>query len=193
MNKTPARAAAAAASRTVVVTTVAAVCAACGLLPQATRHAAGRARHEHQIAAPPRAAPGPATPAAILPVSAAGLQTAAAVAARFAVLYDTAPPGGPGAWLARLRPIVTSQLDGALARAAATPDLVPSGTGGARVTSETIRVLAAGSVIFTVTLAQPAPGGSGLPALAVTVVPAGSGWLVYDVEPASAGNLGGGP
>jgi hypothetical protein len=192
MNKTPARAAAAAARRAVVVTMVAAVCAACGLLPQATRPANGRARNEHQIAAP-RAPTGPASPAEMLPVSSAGLQTAAAVAARFAFLYDTAPPGGPGAWLARLRPIVTSQLDGTLARAAATPSLIPSGTGGARVTSEKIRVLAAESVIFTVTFAQPAADSRGLPALAVTVVPAAGGWLVYDVEPASAGNLGGGP
>jgi len=193
MNKTPARAAAAAASRAVVVTTVAAVCAACGLLPQATRPAAGRAQDGHQVAEPRGAATGPATPAAMLPVSPAGIQAAAAMAARFAVLYDTAPAGGPGAWLARLRPVVTSQLYGALARAAATPGLILSGTGSARVTSEKIRVLAAGSVIFTLTFAQPAAGGSGLPALAVTVVPAGSGWLVYDVEPASAGNLGGGP
>ena len=192
MNKPPARAAAAAASRAVVVTTVAAVCAACGLLPQATRPAAGRARGGHQIASP-RAAPGPAPPAAMLPVSPAGIQAAAAMAARFAVLYDTAPAGGPGAWLARLRPVVTSQLYGALARAAATPGLILSGTGSARVTSEKIRVLAAGSVIFTLTFAQPAASGPGLPALAVTVVPAGGGWLVYDVEPASAGNLGGGP
>jgi len=193
MNKTPARAAAAAASRAVVVTTVAAVCAACGLLPQATRPAV-RARDGHQTAAPGRAATRPTAPAAaMLPVSTAGIQAATAAAARFAVLYDTAPPGGPGAWLARLHPIVTDQLYGALARAAATPSLIPSGTGGARVTSEKIRVLAAESVIFTVTFAQPAADSRGLPALAVTVVPAAGGWLVYDVEPASAGNLGGGP
>jgi len=194
MNKTPARAVAAAASRIVVVATMAALCAACGLLPQAPRHAAGHAPDEHQVVAPRcTAATGPASPAAMLPVSPAGLQSAAAAAARFAVLYDTAPPGGPGAWLARLHPIVTDQLYGALARAAATPSLIPSGTGGARVTSEKIRVLAAESVIFTVTFAQPAADSRGLPALAVTVVPAAGGWLVYDVEPASAGNLGGGP
>lgn len=193
MNMPPARAAAAAASRTVVVTTVAAVCAACGLLPQATRHAAGRAQNEHQAAAPRRAATGPASPAAVLPVSPASLQTAAAVAARFAVIYDTVPPGGPGAWLARLHPIVTGQLYGALARAAATPGLLPRETGSARVTLEKVRVLAAGSVTFIVTFAPPAAGGPGMPSLAVTVVPAGGGWLVYDVEPASAGDLGGGP
>ena len=107
-------------------------------------------------------------------------------------MYDTVPPGGPGAWLARLRPIVTGQLYGALARAA-TAGLMPRGTASVRVTSQEVRVLAAGSVIFTITFAQPAAGGPGLPSLAVTVVPAGGGWLVYDVEPASAGDVGGGP
>ena len=193
MNKTPARAVAAAASRIVVVATMAALCAACGLLPRAPRHAGGRARDEPPLAVPRNAATGPASPEAMLPVSPAALQSAAAVAARFAGMYDTVPPGGPGAWLARLRPIVTSQLYGVLARAAAAPGLMPRGTASVRVTSEKIRVLAAGSVIFTVTFGQPAAGDRGPPSLAVTVVPAGSGWLVYDVEPASAGNLGGGP
>jgi len=195
MNKTPARVpAAAVASRIVVFTTVAAVCAACGLLPQAPRHAAGRTRDEHRVAAPRNAATGPASPAAaLMPVSPASLQSAAAVAARFAGMYETVPQGGPGAWLARLRPIVTGQLYGALARAVATPGLMPRGTASALVTSEKIRVLAAESVIFTVTSAQPAAGGPGLSSLAVTVVRAGGGWLVYDVEPASAGDFGGGP
>ena len=194
MNKTPARVPAAAVASRIVVTTVAAVCAACGLLPQAPRHAAGRAQDEHRVAAPRNAATGPASPAAaLMTVSPASLQSAAAVAARFAGMYETVPQGGPGAWLARLRPIVTGQLYGALARAVATPGLMPRGTASARVTSEKVRVLAAGSVIFTVTFAQPPAHSRGLSSLAVTVVPAGGGWLVYDVEPASAGNLGGGP
>jgi hypothetical protein len=56
-----------------------------------------------------------------------------------------------------------------------------------------IRVLAAGSVIFTVTFAQPPASSRSMSSLAVTVVPAGGGWLVYDVEPAIAGDFGGGP
>lgn len=134
-----------------------------------------------------------ACPAVPLPVSPAGLDAAAALAARFSAAYLTRPPGqSPAGWLARLAPMVTSQLYGTLARTAATPALWPPGQPptAARIAAVRVRDLAAGSVILTVT-ARVRQGGAtatSTAGLAVTVVSGTAGWAVYDVEPATAGN-----
>ena len=60
------------------------------------------------------------------------------------------------------------------------------------MTALAIRDLTPGSVTVTVTAAQVITSSSGTSRAsagwAVTLTPAGSGWLVWDIEPASAGN-----
>lgn len=146
----------------------------------------------------PRQSAGASCPAAVaLPVSPAGLRAAAGLAARFAAAYLTRPPGqSPARWLARLAPMVTSQLRGTLAAIAATPALWPPGQSGtARTVTVRVRDLAPGSVVLTVQARQTDVAASGraattVPGLAVTVVQGQAGWVVYDVEPATAGNAG---
>ena len=62
----------------------------------------------------------------------------------------------------------------------------------ATVTALAIRDLTPGSVTVTVTVTQVITGSSGTSRAsagwAVTLTPAGSGWLVWDIEPAGAGN-----
>ena len=163
-------------------------CAACAIpaTPAAPPARNGTVSHHPSAAA--------ACPAVPLPVSPAGVRAAAALAARFAAAYLTRPPGqSPAGWLARLAPMVTSQLYGTLARTAATPALWPPGqpSATAAVAAVQVRDLAAGTVILTVTAeARPAAGAATTTALAVTVVQGAAGWAVYDVEPAAAGNTG---
>ena len=107
-----------------------------------------------------QAVPGRHPAAACPTVSPAGLRAAAALAARFGAAYLTRPPGQ-------------------------TPD-------SAAVAAVRVRDLAAGSVILTVTARVRRAGGAGTATagLAVTVVMGTAGWVVYDVEPATAGNTG---
>jgi hypothetical protein len=163
-------------------------CAACAIPATSggTPARNGTASHRPSAAA--------ACPAVPLPVGLSGVRAAAALAGRFAAAYLTRPAGGsPGQWLARLAPMVTSQLYAVLARTAATPALWPPGQPPAKAAVAAVRVrdLAAGSVILTVTAeARPAAGAATTTTLAVTVVQGAAGWAVYDVEPASAGNTG---
>jgi hypothetical protein len=184
----PLRQAAAAAALAATAIT----CTACTLLqppsraPARPRPAATRAPH-------PAATPTPGL-AALLPVSPAQLQAAAALAARFAAAYDTCHPGQqPSAWLAQLRPMTAPQLYGALAQTAATPALWPCHQPQAvQATAGQIRDLTPASVIFTVHVRQAQPAGPATATgdLAVTLVRSGSGWAVYDIEPAAYGNTG---
>jgi hypothetical protein len=169
------------------------ICAACTMpqIPSGQPPPTPRTR-----AAAPRRPGQRSCPAVPLPVSPADLQGAAALAARFAVAYDTRRPGGtPIMWLARLRPMTTRQLSAALARTAATPALWPPGqvTAGHAV-AEQIRDLTPVSVIFIVRVRESittrADRTAATDDLAVTVIRHGSGWAVYDVEPAAAGNAG---
>ena len=133
------------------------------------------------------------------PVSPAQLEAAAALAARVAASYDTYRYNWtPTAWLAGLRPMVTSQLYGVLARATMTPGIQQQRsrqhTSAAQVTGEQLRNLAATSVILTVHIRQIVTTTSGRSRitgdLAVTVVQQDGGWRAYDIEPAAAGNQG---
>ena len=140
--------------------------------------------------------------AALLPASPAWIEAAAGLAARFAAAYATwSYHQPPAAWLARLRPLTASQLYPALARAAWTPGILAQRDHGrlaaaGTVTGERIRDLTPGSVIITVQVRQAITTASGRSEvaddLAVTVIRAGGGQAVWDVEPAAAGNTGGG-
>jgi hypothetical protein len=146
-----------------------------------------------------------ATPglAALLPASPAWIEAAVGLAARFAAAYATySYYQPPAAYLARLRPMVTSQLYRALAQAAETPGILAQRDRGhlavtATVTAGQIRDLTPGSVIIAVQVRQvtttiTTSGHSHISDdLAVTVIRDGSSQAVYDVEPAGAGNTGG--
>ena len=139
--------------------------------------------------------------AALLPASPAWIEAAAGLAARFAAAYATwSWRQPPAAYLARLRPMTATQLYPALAQAADTAGILAQRdrghlAGAGTVTGERIRDLTPGSVIITVQVRQvttTASGHSEVPDdLAVTVVRAGGGQAVWDVEPAAAGNTGG--
>jgi len=163
-------------------------CAACAIPATSGGTPARRDAVSHR---PLAAAACPAVP---LPVSPPGLRAAAALAARFAAAYLTRPPGqSPAGWLARLAPMVTSQLYAVLARTAATPALWPRGQPYATAAAAAVRVrdLAAGSVILSVAVrVRQAGARATTTTLALTVVSGAGGWAVYDVEPATAGNTG---
>jgi hypothetical protein len=176
------------------------LCASCSLLPA---RAGGPAPARHPVPAHKGSPASPAQPAApglaaILPVSPARLQAAAALAGRFAAAYGTwSWRQPPAAWLAGLQPMTTSRLYAALTRAAGIPGVLvrcaatrQAATGTA--TAAKVRDLAPGSVTITVTLQQVITATSGTTqthaSLAVTLTPRGTGWAVWDLEPAAAGN-----
>ena len=179
-----------------------AVCTACTVpRPAPAQRAAATRLAPSSPALAPTASPAPGL-AALLPDSPAWIEAAAGLAARFAAACTTWSWRQPPAdWLARLRPLTATRLYPALARAAGTPGilawrdlghLAAAGT----VTGERIRDLTPGSVIITVQVRQvitTATGRSEAPDdLAVTVIRAGGGQAVWDVEPAGAGNTAGG-
>jgi hypothetical protein len=185
------------------VLVLSAACAARTLLPPAPGQGPAGTRP-----APTSPAPAGATAArpgltALLPDRPAWIEAAASLAARFAAAYTAwSWRQPPAAWLARLRPITTSQLYPALAQAAWTPGILAQRHHGhlaaaGTVTGEQIRDLTPGSVIITVQVRQviTSPAGrSEVPDdLAVTVIQAGGGQAVWDVEPAADGNTGGDP
>ena len=145
-------------------------------------------------------APAAGTPAlaAILPFSPARLQAAAVLAGRFTVRWDSwSWRQSPAAWLDRLLPLAASELRPALAQAAATPGILAQRhatrqTAAATVTGEQIRDLTPGSVTIAVTVRQVITSTSGTTqataGFAVTLTPRGTGWAVWDIEPATAGN-----
>ncbi len=169
-----------------------AACAGCSLL-QSPAASPAPARHPAHATAP--ASPGLA---AILPFSPSRLQAAAAVAGRFAGLYGTwSWRQPPAAWLAGLRPMASSGLFAALARAADIPGVLAQRdharqAAACTATAVQIRDLTTGSVTFTVAVRQVITSTSGtsqtVSSFAVTLTPQAAGWAVYDIEPASAGN-----
>ena len=172
-------------------------CGGCSLLPQA----AGPAAPASTTARPAvTAAPKPATVplASLLPFPPARLQAAATLAGRFTAAWDSwSWKQPPAAWLAALQPMAAASLEPALAQAAGdrgalTQPAAARQAAVATVTGLTIRDLTPGSVTVTVTAAQVITSSSGTSrtsaALAVTLIPDGPGWLVWDIEPASAGN-----
>jgi hypothetical protein len=134
----------------------------------------------------------------ILPASPARLEAADALAGRFAAAYNTwSWRQPPASWLAGLRPMTTSGLYAALTQAADIPGvLAQRDTARQAATGTTtgvkIRDLVPGSVTITVTIRQVITSTSGTSqassSFAVTLTPRGTGWAVWDIEPASAGN-----
>ena len=177
-----------------VAAVLAAGCAAC------TSWQPRQARPSHAASSPP-ATPGPAgTPAlaAILPFSPSRLQAAAVLAGRFTASWDSwSWRQSPAAWLARLLPMTGAELRPALAQAAGTPGVLAQRdatrqAATATATAAQIRDLTPGSVTVAVTVRQVITSTSGTSqvtaSFAVTLTPHGTGWAVWDIEPASAGN-----
>ena len=180
-------------------------CAARTLLPPAPQQRPAGPRPAPTFPAPAPAGATTARPGltALLPDSPAWIEAAAGLAARFAAAYTTwSWTQPPAAWLARLRPVTTSQLYPALVQAAWTPGILAQRHHGhlaaaGTVTGERIRDLTPGSVIITLRVRQvitsPAGPSNVTDDLTVTVIQAGGGQAVWDVEPAADGNTGGDP
>ena len=160
--------------------------------PSHLAHATGPAHPRPATAAPPLAS--------ILPFPPARLQAAAALAGRVTAAWDSwSWQQSPATWLAALRPMAAGSLYPALAQAAGTPGVLAQRkaarqTAAATTSAVRIRDLTPGSVTFTVTVWQvitsPAGTSQATASFAVTLTPrgGGSGWAVWDIEPASAGN-----
>jgi hypothetical protein len=157
-------------------------------------------RPTHVASSPPATPTAAATPplAAILPFSPSQLQAAAVLAGRFTAAWDSwSWRQAPAAWLARLFPMTASELRPALAQAAGTPGLLAQRdatrqAATATATAEQIQDLTSGSVTVAVTVRQVITSTSGttetVTSFAVTLTPHRTGWAVWDIEPASAGN-----
>jgi hypothetical protein len=173
-------------------------CAGCSLLPQAAGPTA-TASTTARPAATASAQPSAAVPlASLLPFPPARLQAAASLAGQFTAAWDSwSWRQPPAAWLAALQPMAAASLEPALAQAAGDRGVPAQRTAArqvavATVTALAIRDLAPGSVTVTATVTQVITSSSGTSRTsagwAVTLTPAGTGWLVWDIEPASAGN-----
>ena len=186
--------------RAAVLLAAAGLLCGCSLLP---RTAASPAAPASMTARPASTAtPWPSAAvvplAALLPFPPARLQAAANLASRFTAVWDSwSWQQPPAAWLAALRPMAAASLEVALAQAAGDRGVLAQRTAArqtarATVTALAIRDLTPGSVTVTVTATQVITSSSGTSrasaAWAVTLTPAGTGWLVWDIEPASAGN-----
>jgi hypothetical protein len=136
--------------------------------------------------------------ASLLPSPPARLQDAASLASRFTTAWDSwSWQQSPAAWLARLRPMAAAELYPALAQAAGDRGVLARRaaarqTAAATVTALAITGLTPASITVTATVTQVITGSSATSrtsaAYAVTLTPAGTGWLVWDIEPADAGN-----
>ncbi len=174
-------------------------CGGCSLFPQAAGPAAPAsttARPAAMASPQPSAAAVPL--ASLLPFPPARLQAAASLAGRFTAAWDSwSWQQAPAAWLARLQPMAVASLEPVLAQAAGDRGVLAQRTAArevavATVTGLAISDLTPGSVTVTVTAAQVVTSSSGTSrssaGWAVTLTPAGSGWVVWDIEPAGAGN-----
>jgi hypothetical protein len=131
-----------------------------------------------------------------LPFTPSELATAAAVAVRFAGDYDTFSYNENAAsYLAPMRSLTTSQLASLLGRAYATPGVASLRTSTKQVSSGTaaisaLRAFGPSSLTFIVPITQSITDTKGhsqsTTDFAVTVTNSG-GWLVSDIELASAG------
>jgi len=176
------------------------LCGGCSLLPRTAASPAAPASTTAQPAA--TAGPQPtaaATPlASLLPFPPARLQAAASLAGRFTAAWDSwSWQQPPAAWLARLQPMTADELYPALARAASDRGVLAQRTAARQVAVATVTALAIadltpGSVTVTATVTQVITSSSGTSRTtadwAVTLTPASATWLVWDIEPAAAGN-----
>jgi hypothetical protein len=177
------------------------LCGGCSLLPRTAASPAAPASTTARAAV--TAAPQPTAAAAaplalLLPFPPARLQAAASLAGRFTAAWDSwSWQQAPAAWLARLQPMAAAELYPALAQAAGDRGVLAQRAAArqvavATVTSLAITGLTPASVTVTAIAAQVITSSSGTSrssaGWAVTLTPEGSGWLVWDIEPAGAGN-----
>src|SRR5579859_758264 len=157
--------------------------------------------------AAPSAGAAPAAPAGSaapdiyqwLPFTRAGLASAVAATTSFATRYGTYTYAESAqAYLAPLRPLVTSQLAAALGRAFAAPGVAGPRVRARQVATATAAILALrafgpSSLTFAVAITQRITSSKGTSRhttdYAVTVTGTGSAWQVNDIQLASAGNL----
>jgi hypothetical protein len=154
-------------------------------------------------AAPAGITPGSPNIYRLLPVTAAQLAAATDAAAAFTRLYGTYSDTQPAStYLARLQPYTAPALQTTLADAATAPGLVQlrdrqhaSATCTATITA--IRDIASTAITVLVTARQAthtqATTRASIQHYALTLAPGDSGWQVYDIEPATAGQAGGTP
>jgi hypothetical protein len=172
-------------------------CGGCSLLPRTAASPAAPASPASRPAV--RAVPQPTVPlASLLPFPPARLQAAASLAARFTADWDSwSWQQPPAAWLDRLQPMAAASLEPALAQAAGDRGVLAQRAAARQVAVATVTGLAIsdltpGSVTVTATAAQVITSSSGTSrssaGWAVTLTPEDSGWLVWDIEPAGAGN-----
>lgn len=168
----------------------------CALRPPAADHSTPARTATSQAPAASTASPDVDT---LLPVSRADLTTAISRSAQATATYLTYRyDETPAAHLARLRPLLTDELYGALARAAATPGIRAQRTrdqeiATAHATPTRIRAIGPNSVILIITAVRDSTVGHRQQAdkLAVTAVKNNDGtWSVSDIEPAAAGDTG---
>jgi len=177
------------------------LCGGCSLLPRTAASPAAPASTTARpaVTSDPRPTTAAAVPlASLLPFPPARLQAAASLAGRFTAAWDSwSWQQPPAAWLARLQPMAAASLEPALAQAAGDRGVLAQRTAARQVAVATVTALAItdltpGSVTVTATAAQVITSRSGTSRSsadwAVTLTPEGSGWVVWDIEPAGAGN-----
>jgi hypothetical protein len=133
-----------------------------------------------------------------LPFTQEGLASAARVATEFGADYGTFSYAKPvAAYLAPMRPIVTSQLAQLLGRAYSTPGLAAIRQADRQESAATaaitaLRAFGQGSLTFVVAVTQRITSTKGtttqVAEYAVTLTGSGVSWQVSDIEPAAAGN-----
>jgi hypothetical protein len=176
-------------------------------------HAPGRATPPAQAAAPasvgasgaatPSAVPGPSGAASVniyqwLPFSQSDLAKAAGVTQEFGADYGTfSYTENAGAYVGRMRNLITSQLGGTLASGYAAPGVAAQRTQQKQVSTgsaviNSLRAFGPSSLTFVVTIKQTMSANQGKSQLsgqyAVTLSTVGANWQVTDIELASAGN-----
>jgi len=198
MTSRPARAGRAAA----LLAATGLACGGCSLLPRtaASQAAPASATARPAATAGPQPTAAAAAPplASLLPFPPARLQAAASLAGRFTAAWDSwSWQQPPAAWLVRLQPMAAASLEPALAQAAGDRGVLAQRAAARQVAVATVTGLAIsdltpGSVTVTATATQVITGSSGTSrssaGWAVTLTPDGSGWQVWDIEPAGAGN-----
>ena len=175
-------------------------CGGCSLLPRPAASPAvpGDTTARPSATASPQPPAAAAPLASLLPFPPDRLQAAASLAGQFTAAWDSwSWQQSPAAWLAPLRPMAAASLEPALTQAAGDRSVLAQRaaarqTADATVTALAIRDLTPGSVTITATATQVITSSSGTSRTsagwAVTLTPEGSGWLVWDIEPAAAGN-----
>jgi len=202
--------------RSVVFAVVVIVLAALGyyLVVPAVTHSGGSSRAATSPTPASQAAPGVSAPAPAVSASAAAaggvniyawvpftqqnLATAASVAVRFSVAYDTYTyTESAAAYVAKMTGLITGQLAATLQASYAAPGVISTRTSQQQVSTGTaainsLRAFGPSSLTFVINTTQhvvSSHGASnGTAQYAITLTNSGSSWQVSDIELSSAGN-----